>query len=121
MVNGVVIWAGVTALCGATGTAVALGHRDEAALCGLSIAGRGLLWSSAGGLMTAMVLVSNSALADEALRPTLGVSSGLLVLGLVLYAVGQKADGTAAWHDALEAQATETTPEEDQARMDNLR
>lgn len=111
MVNAIAIWAGVAALCGASGTVVALRHSDEAGFGGLSIAGRGLLWSSAGGFIVAMVFASNPELGDEALLLTLGLSAGLLVVGLVLYAVGQKTDGSAAWHDKLEEQARETDPE----------
>jgi hypothetical protein len=42
-----------------------------------------------------MVQASNAALGEDALLPTLGLSAGLLVTGLVLYAVGQKIDGSA--------------------------
>ena len=39
-----------------------------------------------------------------------------LVLGLVLSAVGQKADGSAAWHDALDDQVLRAL---DQGRFDD--
>jgi hypothetical protein len=104
MVTAILIWAGVAALCGVSGTVVALRRRDEASFGGMSIAGRALLWASAGGLMTTMVQASNTALAEDALLPTLGLSGGLLFAGLVLYAVGQKSDGSAAWHHKLEEQ-----------------
>lgn len=105
MIKGIAIWAGVAALCGVSGTLVALRRRYAARFCGMSIAGRGFLWSSAGGFMTAMVLASDAALGEDALLPALGLSAGLLVVGLVLYAVGQKSDGSAAWHDELEERA----------------
>jgi hypothetical protein len=101
MVNAIAIWAAVAALCGVAGIVVALRHRDEAKFGGMSIAGRGFLWASAGGLITTMVQATNTALAEDALLPTLGLSGGLLIAGLVLYAVGQKIDGSAAWHDAI--------------------
>jgi len=102
MVHAIVVWAAVAALFGVCGIVVALRHRDEGGLCGLSIAGRGLLWASGAGFITTMVQASNAALAaEDALLPTLSLSGGLLVTGLVLYAVGQKLDGSAAWHDAI--------------------
>jgi hypothetical protein len=102
MLNAIAIWAAVAALCGVAGIVVALRHRDEANFGGMSIAGRGLLWASAGGFITTMVQASNTALAEDALLPTLGLSGGLVLAGLVLYAVGQKSDGSAAWHREIE-------------------
>jgi hypothetical protein len=115
MVTAILIWAGVAALCGVSGTVVALRRRDEASFGGMSIAGRALLWASAGGLITTMVQASNTALAEDALLPTLGLSGGLLFAGLVLYAVGQKSDGSAAWHHKLEEEAR-LDPEAERSR-----
>lgn len=118
MVQAIAIWAGVAALCGVCGTVVALKRQYEANFGGMSIAGRGLLWSSAGGFVTAMVQVSNGA-DQDALLPALGLSGGLLVAGLVLYAVGQKIDGSAAWHDKLAEQARED-PETARLRAERI-
>jgi hypothetical protein len=104
MVNAIAIWAAVAALCGVAGVVVALRHRYEANFGVMSIAGRGFLWASAGGFITAMVQASNP-LGQDVLLPTLGLSGAFLVAGLVLYAVGQKIDGSAAWHDRQEEQA----------------
>jgi hypothetical protein len=105
MVIAIAIWAAVAALCGICGIVLALRNRYEAKFGGMSIAGRGFLWASGGGFITAMVLASNTALAEDALLPTLGLSGGLLILGLVLYAVGQKSDGSAAWHNEMAERA----------------
>jgi hypothetical protein len=64
-----------------------------------------------------MVQASNAALGEDALLPTLGLSAGLLATGLVLYAVGQKIDGSAAWHDELAERARED-PEMERSRAE---
>ena len=122
MIMAIAIWTGVAALCGVFGALVALRRSDEAGFGGMSIAGRGLLWSGAAGFVVSLVQASDSALGNEVLFTTLGLGAGLVVVGLVLYAVGQKSDGSAAWHDALEAQgkdAVERAALHEQNRYDS--
>jgi hypothetical protein len=123
MNEAIAIWAAVAALCGVAGTLVASRRSPEAGFGGMSIAGRGLLWSSAGAFITAMVQASIPGQSDDALLLTLGLSAGLLVSGLVLYTLGQKSDGSAAWHDSLAVEVQEDPETErlkTQRRYDNL-
>ena len=94
-----------TAGGGAAAAFAARKNRLAAGFCGMSIAGRTLLGASATAFIVLLVHVSDPDSNGTALTIEAGVASALLLLGLVLYVVGQRTDGSDAWHRRLEEEA----------------